>query len=265
MIKKITRILLAMFIFLIASCSQHDANPNVIVVGTIAGPETELMEVAKQVAMHRYGLEVKIVAFKNYGQLNPALINGQIEANAFQDEPYLNLQMQKYGYHSLVSVGKTFLYPMGLYSHTLLRVSDLKLGSTVAIPDSDVARGLLLLQSAGLIKLSSNNPESTTTKEIISNPKNLHIVEMDAADLTQELHHIPLAAINTNYAMLDNLSPSKNALFVESSNTPYVNHIIVRAENEYDPKVKKLVAAYQSQPVREKAEALFGNNAIPGF
>lgn len=265
MIKKIFGILLVIGIFSIASCSHHDNDPNVIIVGTIAGPETELMTVAKQVAKDEYDLTVKIIAYHSYNEPNRALIKGQIEANAFQDLPYLNLQMKKYGYHSLVSVGNTFLYPMGLYSHTLSRLSDIKPGATVAIPDSDVARGLLLLQSAGLIKLSSNNPETTTVNDIISNPKNLHIVEMDPMNLPRELHHIVLAAINTNYALPAHLRPSRNALFVESSHTPYMNHIVVRAENQYDPKVKKLVEAYQSKQVRDKAEAIFGRNAIPGF
>lgn len=265
MIKKTLIVFLTVYLFLITGCSHHDENPDVIVVGTIAGPETELMEVAKQVAKRQYGLEVKIVAYKNYGQANPALINKEIDANAFQDRPYLKQQMKRYGYYSLVAVGNTFLYPMGLYSYTLNRLSDLKPGSTVYIPNSDTARSLLLLQSAGLIKLSSNDPLLITLNHIIDNPKNLQIIEANPSDLTQELHHVVLAAINTNYAKLDNLSPSQNALFVEPSNPTFMNLIVVREENQYDPKVKKLVAAYQSEPVREKAKALFGNDAVPGF
>src|SRR3989338_2870440 len=139
-------------IFLLAACS-HKENKNTIQVGVITGPETQLMQVAKKIAWEKYKLDINIVQFNDYIMPNEALVNGDIDANMFQHMPYLKAQIKERGY-KLVSVGKTFIYPVGIYSKQIKKISEVPNGAKVAIPNdpSNEARALLLLQKTGLIK-----------------------------------------------------------------------------------------------------------------
>lgn len=252
--------------FLLVGCSSSKEKPNEIKVGTIAGPETQLMEVAKKVALEKFGLHVHIVTFTDYNMPNVALADKAIDANAFQHMPFLLSQIKQHGYLFSV-VGKTFLYPMALYSKMETKLSNLKPKSKIAIPNdpSNEARALLLLQSAGLITLKANVSINATTHDIAANPKQFQIISLDAAQLPRALNDVALAAINTNYAIPTGLSPSKNALFVEKSDSPYMNLIVARTDDKNKKKIKELVKAYQSSAVKAEAKKLFGDGAIAGF
>ena len=130
MLKKISSLMLivitAMFV---VACSPKKSNPNVVVVATISGPETQLMEVAKVVAMNRYRLDVQIIPFSDYNAPNLALASGAVDANAFQHKPFLDEQI-KMQHFNLVAIGNTFIYPMGVYSHKIKSLSELKMGDT---------------------------------------------------------------------------------------------------------------------------------------
>ena len=266
MIKKILVVaLLALSLLGVVACSKKEP-ANTVSVGSIAGPEIQLLQVAKKVALKRYGLHVKIVVFSDYNTPNVALSDGSIDANAFQHIPYLKSQIKEHGY-KIVSVGKTFLYPMGLYSKKIDKLSQLKPGSKVAIPNdpSNEARALLLLQKAKLIRLRRGAGIKATPLDIARNPKHLKFITLDAAELPRALGDVVLAAINTNYAIPSGLSPSKDALLEEGAKSPYVNIIAARADERGEKKIKELVASYQSQPVVNEAKQLFGDGAIPGF
>jgi D-methionine transport system substrate-binding protein len=256
---------LAVGLLSLTACS-HQEKANEVRVGTIAGPETTLMSVAKKVALEKFGLHVKIITFTDYNTPNQALEDGEIDANAFQHYPFLLSQIQSRQYH-LVPVGDTFLYPMGLYSKTIKQLSDLKPGAKIAIPNdpSNEARALLLLQKAGLITLKPNVTINATVEDIATNPSHYQFIALDAAELPRSLQDVSLAAINTNYAMPAGLSPSKDALFAEKKDSPYMNLIVARAVDKNATKIKELVEAYQSKPVLEKAQKLFGDGEIPGF
>ena len=197
---------------------------------------------------------------------NQALADDDIDANAFQHYPYLLSQIKAHGY-SFVAVGNTFLYPMGLYSRTVKTLSDLPVGAKIAVPNdpSNEARALLLLQKAGLIGLKAHVTIDATTHDIISNPKHFKIVALDAAQIPRVLEDVSLAAINTNYATPAGLSPAKNALYEEKTDSPYMNLIVARAADRNETKIKELVVAYQSKPVLLEAKKLFGDTAIAGF
>jgi len=265
MLKKIIFSLVTLLaVFSLASCKQKQA-PNTIKVGTIAGPETQLMQVAKKVALKRYGLHIKIIVFSDYNIPNAALNDGSIDANAFQHIPFLKSQIKDHGY-KIVSIGKTFLYPMGLYSKKIKSLMDLKNNSQVAIPNdpSNEARALLLLQKANLIKLKPGATINATPINIADNPKNLSFIELDAAELPRALNDVAIAAVNTNFAAPAGLTPSE-ALFREGLDSQYTNIIAVRADNKNNPKLLELVKAYQSQPVINEAKKLFGSGAIPAW
>lgn len=235
-------------------------------VGTIAGPETELMEVAQTVAKQRYNLDVQIVSFADYNLPNAALAEGSIDANAFQHRPYLDQSMRTHGYR-LVSIGKTFIYPMGLYSKKIKNLQSLPPKARVAIPNdpSNGGRALLLLQKAGLIQLKDSTDYNVTRKDITANPKQIELVELDAAQLPRSLEDVDLAAINTNYAMLAKLTPSHDALLVENGDSPYANLIVARDGDASRPELKQLVKAFQSHEVLARAGQLFNGQAVPAW
>lgn len=271
------RLGLFLFIFLALTTLTHcnktteKRASNEIRIGTIAGPETELMEVAKNVAAQKYHLKLTIVPFTDYVLPNQALADGSIDANMFQHLPYLLETTSAKGY-KLVPIGKTYIYPMGIYSNKITKLTDLKDNSVVAIPNdpSNEARALLLLEQAQIIKLKPSTDMKAnlraTTADIIENPKNIKIKELDAAQLPRVLADVDLAAINTNYAMVAGLVPSRDALILESKDSPYANIVVVRTEDKDDPKYKQmLMDALHSPEVQTKANSLFQGQAIPAW
>lgn len=251
--------------FLLAACNQQQSK-NTIKVGTIAGPETQLMEAAKEVAVKKYDLNIEIVQFNDYAMPNEALADGSIDANVFQHKPYLDQSIAARGY-PLVSIGKTFIYPMAIYSNKFKKLSQLPDEATIAIPNdpSNEARALLLLQDAKLITLKANAGASATVTDIASNPNAFTFKEIDAAQLTRVLNDVDAAVINTNYAMLANLMPKRNGLFVEPASSPYANLIVVRSKDRNNEQLQELVKALHSQMVQQRAEILFKGQAIPAW
>ncbi len=254
-------ILTALFITLIG-CGKQD--PNTLIVGTIAGPETELVDVAQRVASERYGLTVKVVEFSDYNLPNEALMDGTLDANVYQHLPYLQAASKAHGYHFDV-IGKTFVYPTGLYSTRFKTLKSLPENALIALPNdpSNEARALLLLQKAGLITLKK--AENTTLHSIKSNPKRLRFKELDAAQLPRILADVDAAVINTTFAIPAGLSPAHDALYLEHKDSPYANLIVIRQNSEKKAKLQLLVKALNSPEVADKAHDLFGDAAIAAW
>ncbi len=265
MLNSFKKILLILSVALLSACHSHE-NKNEIKVGTISGPETKLMEVAKQVAKDKFGLDVVIVEFTDYVQPNSALNDGSIDANMFQHQPYLDQQI-KDRHFQLVAVGKTFVYPMGVYSRKINQLSQLRQNGIVAIPNdpSNEGRALLLLQKAGIIHLNPSAGLYATPVDVQDNPKQLQFKELDAAQLPRTLADVDIAVINTNYAIPAGLSPTKDAILHEDSDSPYANIIVVRDNEQQDPRIKELVQAFQSAAVLQAAKEIFNGQAIPAW
>lgn len=262
---RLIKAILLLFLFVsVAACQSHDKN--VLKVGTIAGPETQLMEVAKQVAKDKYGLDVQVIEFTDYLQPNAALNDHSIDANMFQHQAFLEQQIKDHGYQ-LVTVGKTFVYPMGIYSSKVKTLQAIPNGALVAIPNdpSNEGRALLLLQKAGLISLKKSAGLYATPADIEKNPKKLKFKELDAAQLARSLPDVSIAAINTNYAIPARLSPDKDAIFKETNDSPYANIIVVRAADVNNPRTKELVEAIQSEAVLNAAKEIFNGYAIAAW
>ncbi|EKD54138.1 MAG: D-methionine ABC transporter, periplasmic D-methionine-binding protein [uncultured bacterium] len=264
MFKQFTPIIIAICVFLLTACGAGDKN--VLKVGTISGPETELMEVAKNVAQEKYGLTIKIVEFTDYIQPNAALNDGSLDANMFQHQPYLDQQI-KDRHYNLIALGKTFVYPMGIYSARLKQLNDLPANAVIAIPNdpSNEGRALLLLQKANLIQLNPKAGLFATPADIESNPKHLVFKELDAAEIARSLPDVAAAVINTNYAIPAGLSPTKDALFHEGPDSPYANIIVIRKDEQNDPRMKPFLAAFQSEEVLKAAKKIFNDQAIPAW
>lgn len=246
------------------ACGNNQKNPNTLVVGTIAGPETELVDEAQKVAQSRYGLTVKIVEFSDYNLPNEALEDGTLDANVYQHLPYLNAAIKAHGY-KLKVIGKTFIYPTGIYSTKIKSLKNLPPHAIIAIPNdpSNEARALLLLQKSGLIRLKKTN--STNLRDIISNPKKLSFQELDAAQLPRVLSDVDAAVINTTFAIPAGLNPTRDALFLEGKDSPYVNLIVVRQNTDKSAALALFVKALNSDEVKEKAKQLFGDSAIAAW
>ena len=261
---KITVWILATLLMLVGCQEKRD--DTIMRVGTIAGPETELMEVAAKVAKENDNITIKVMQFTDYVMPNQALADGSLDANVFQHQPYLDESSKAKGFN-LVAIGKTFVYPMGLYSDKVKKIEDVPENAIIAIPNdpSNGARALIMLEKAGLIKLKEGKTTNASLLDIVENPKNINIKEIDAAQLTRIMPDVHLAAINTNYSLLADLFPNRDAIFVESADSPYANIIVVRAEDANNYKLKKLVQALQSKPVLDKANELFKGQAIPAW
>jgi D-methionine transport system substrate-binding protein len=156
---------------------------------------------------------------------------------------------------------------MGLYSHKVKKLDELKNNAEIAIPNdpSNGGRALLLLQQAKLITLKDGVGVKATVQDIVDNPKNLKIKEIEAAQLPRSLDDVDAAVINTNFAVQANLVPAKDALVIEDASSPYVNIIAVRKGDENRPEIKKLVAALQSEKIKKFIEEKYKGAIVPAF
>ena len=260
------KILFYFLIFGFLVACQKSPKIEEVRVGTIAGPETELMKTAAHVAKENYHLQVTIIEFSDYAIPNVALNDGSIDANMFQHEPYLKNAMQQHAY-DFVAIAKTFIYPMGIYSKKINNLALLPDNAIIAIPNdpTNEARALLLLEKAGLIQLKEGSNENATVHDIISNPKHLKIKEMDAASLPRVLEDTTLAVINTNYAIPAGLVPNKDALLLEDNSSLYANLLVINKKDVNNKKIEELIKALHSETVKEKASDLFQGQAVSAW
>ena len=250
-------------VFSLLACSKP--SPNTLFIGTIAGPETDIVEVAKKVAQDKYGLTVKIVEFRDYNLPNEALQDGSLDANVYQHLPYLKAAMKAHNY-DLEVVGKTFVYPTGIYSKKVKSINNLPEKAIIGIPNdpSNGARALVLLEKAGLIRLKTDK-DNVNLQDITENPKQLRFKELDAAQLPRILPDVDAAVINTTFAIPAGLTPTRDALFTESKDSPYANIIVIKRTSPKKEQLEKFVKAMNSEQVKEKAQQLFGDAAIPAW
>jgi D-methionine transport system substrate-binding protein len=238
-----------------------------IKVGISVGNAEQIFEVVKKVAA-RDGLTLDVVVFNDYQLPNAALAAGDLDANAFQHQPFLDNQIKARGF-DIVPVGLTITAPLGFYSHKIKSIEALPEGAAVGIQNdpSNGNRSLLLLQSAGLVTLKPEAVKNNTATplDVVSNPKKIKLVPLDAAQLPRSLDDLTIASINNDYAEKSGLSFNKDAVLKESPKGPYANLIAVRRADKDKPWAKKLVAAYQSPEVKQFIETKFNGALIPAF
>ncbi|MGN1282173.1 MAG: MetQ/NlpA family ABC transporter substrate-binding protein [Succinivibrio sp.] len=250
---------------LAASLSLSAQAGDTLSVGATPVPHVEILEVVKPV-LAKEGIDLKIVEFNDYVQPNLAVSDGQLDVNYFQHRPYLDSFVKEHG-SDLVEAGGIHIEPMGVYSSSLKDLKDLKEGATVAIPNDPTngGRALLLLQSAGLIKLDDPSSVTATPLDITENSKKLNFKELEAAQLPRSLSDVDIAIINTNYAIGANLNPLKDSLLIESSDSPYVNVIVGNSKSAKSDKVKALVKALQSDEVKKFIEDKYKGAVVAAF
>lgn len=258
--------LIAAAALLLTGCGKPQTSAHHLKLGVIAGAEEQVAEVARQVARDKYNLDVELVAFNDYVTPNAALADGSLDANAFQHKPFLDQQIKDRGY-PLVVVGRTFVYPIAAYSKRIHRLAELHDAATIAVPNdpTNLGRSLLLLERQGLIQLRPGAGVNATVLDITGNPRKFKIVELEAPQLPRSLTDVDLAIINTTYASQIGLTPPKDGIFVEDSNSPYVNLIVARENNQNSQSVTQFVQAYQSDEVYAAARKIFQDGVVKGW
>lgn len=272
-----TLLLLSLLTIFIAGCGtkqgptsdkqtqNQGVSKTTIKVGATPVPHAQILNVVKPL-LEKEGITLEIVEFTDYVQPNLKLAEKELDANYFQHIPYLE-DFSKEHNLDLTYIAKVHIEPMGIYSQKIKNLSELKEGATIAIPNdaTNGGRALLLLQSAGVIKLKPDAGIKATVNDIIENPKKIKISELEAATLPRVLSDVDAAVINTNYALEAGLIPTKDALFIESANSPYVNVLVVRKGDESRPELKKLAEALNSPEVKKFIEETYKGAVVPAF
>jgi D-methionine transport system substrate-binding protein len=241
------------------------AGAETIKVGVTAGPHAQILEAVKPIAAKK-GLDIQIVEFSDYVVPNAALDAGDLQANSFQNQPYLDNQKADRGY-KIESVGLTVNFPIGIYSKKYQSWDAIPQGATLSIPNDPTNGGrvLLLLQDKGVLKLKAGVGFKPTVADIVENPRKFKIVEVDAAQTARTLDDVDAAAINTNYATQASLDPVKDALVREDPKGPYANLIAVRVADKDKPWVKLLVESYQTPEIRDFVLTKFKGAVLPAW
>lgn len=232
-------------------------------------PHAEILNVAKEVLAEQ-GIDLEVVEFSDYVQPNLVTESGEVDANYFQHTPYLDSFNEENGTH-LVSVGAVHYEPFGIYPGKSDDLANIAGGATIAVPNdtTNEARALLLLQQEGLIKLADGAGITATAKDIVENPKNLQIKELEAANIPNALKDVDIACINGNYAQAAGLSVEKDALAVEATDSlaaeTYANVLVVKDGNQDSEKIQALAKALKSDAVRDFINKTYEGAVVPVF
>lgn len=245
------------------SDEKTEVKKTVIRIGATPVPHVEILQIVKPLLKAK-GYDLQIVEFTDYVTPNIAVDEGELDANFFQHMPYLT-QFNKNKNTSLVKTVNVHLEPMGIYSKKIVNLMDLKDGDTIAVPNdpTNESRALDILVKEGL--LTFKDVEFKTAIDIIKNPKNLKIKELDAPQLPRVLDEVAAAIINTNYALSANLNPLKDALVLEDKNSPYANIIVVKKGNENKDYIKALNEAITSPEVKAFIREKYKGSIIESF
>ncbi len=236
-----------------------------LVVAATPIPHAEILELIKP-TLAKEGVDLEIKVFTDYVQPNVQVAEKHLDANYFQTKPYLD-NFNKGKGTNLVTVVGVHVEPFGGYSKKVTKLADLKDGATVAIPNegSNSGRALLLLQKAGLITLKDPTNALATPKDIVKNDKHLKFKELESAMLPRVLDQVDLDMINTNYALEAGLNPAKDALVIEGADSPYVNFLVARPDNQNSDAIQKLAKALTSPEVKAFIAKKYNGAVLPAF
>ena len=244
------------------AAAETQSSTTKIVVGATPEPHAALLSLVVD-DLAAQGITLEIKEFTDYVTPNDAVEYGEIDANYFQHIPYLESFNTEHGYH-LVNAGGIHVEPIALYSSKYSSLSDLPNGAVIAIPNdpTNEGRALLLLQSAGLIKLRADAGLEAIPLDITENPKNFKFSEIEAATLPRVLSDVDAAIINGNYAIPAGLVATRDGLFVEGADSPYVNVIAVKEGNENNLAIKALIEALKSDEVAAFVAEKYKNGEV---
>ena len=276
-LKKVVSIALtaALSVGLLAGCSGADTNTDaneeakVITVAASPSPHAEILAVAGEV-LAAEGYELKVTEFTDYVVPNNVVENDEIIANYFQHQPYLTDFNAENSTH-LVSVASIHYEPFGIYSSKHASLDEIAEGAIITVPNdtTNEARALQLLQAEGIIKLADGAGLNATKQDIVENPYNVDIQEIEAAALPPTLDSADFSVINGNYAIPAGLNVAKDALACEDAASEaaqtFANILVVKEGNEESEEVQALVKALTSEEVKTFINEKYEGAVVPIF
>ncbi len=222
----------------------------------VVGEHNEEWEFVKE-KLAKEGITLTLVKFADYTLPNRSLNDGEIDLNSFQHVAFLNAENEQKGFHN-VRIADTIIAPLGLYSKKISNVDEIKDGDTIAIPNdvTNGGRALKVLEGAGLIKIDPKSGYTPSLRDILSNPLNIKIYEVDAGNTPSLLPDVAAAIINNNYCTDNGIDPINDAIYSDGTgeidpSNPYINIIAAREDRKDDPLFKELVKVYQTKDVAE--------------
>jgi len=255
---------------ILAACgSATDSNPNthqqMIVAASSPVPHGEILEEVVKPLLTEQGITVDVRVIHG-GEVNDYLLQRQIDANFFQHVPYLDAYNADRN-ANLVNIIGVHIEPFGAYSNRHKHLDELPENAEIVIPNdpSNHSRALLLLDHAGLIKVKDPENPMTHLHDITENPKNFRFREMDAALMIRVLEQVDLALINSNYVLSAGMNPARDALVMEGEDSPYVNILVARPDNQDDAVIQALAKALTSTEVRAFIEQRYPGAVLPAF
>lgn len=250
----------------LAACgnkSSKELSTKKITVGVTAGPHEQIMEQVKKLAA-KDGLTITLRSFTDYNTPNSALSSGDIDASSFETGQFLKQQMADKNY-KFETAFKTIALPMGIYSKTLKSLKDLKNGDKIAVPNDPTqeARALQIFQKAGVLKVKKSAGQKATKKDISYNPKHLKIYELDASQIPKQLGEVSAAAINSNFALDNNISLSTAIAHEPLKNNAWPNYFVVNKGHKNDKVVQQIKKYYHSKTIKKYILKEFKGAAVP--
>ena len=247
--------------------ADKEKDSKVIKIAASPTPHSEILEQAKPILAEK-GYDLQITVFDDYVIPNEVVESGEFDANYIQHIPYLNSFNEEKGTH-IVSVGEIHYEPFGIYPGTKKSLADIADGDTIAVPNdtTNEARALLLLQANGIIKLKDGAGLTATVNDIVENPHNIVIKELEAAQVSRVVGEVPYVVLNGNYALAAGFVVSKDALAYESPDSEaavtYVNIIAVKEGNENNEGIKELVEILKSEEIQKFITEKYEGAVIP--
>ena len=268
--KKLLAVVLtgAFVVSALAGCGKStSADDKVIKVAASATPHAEILEQAKPL-LEAKGYDLQVTVFDDYVQPNEVVESGDFDANYFQHIPYLESFNEEKGTH-LVNAGGIHYEPFGIYPGTKASLDELADGDSIAVPNdtTNEARALLLLQDNGIITLKEGAGLTATKNDIVENPYNVDIVELEASQVPRVKDEVAFMVLNGNYALEAGFSVAKDAIAYEKADSEaaktYVNVIAVKEGNENSDKIKALVEVLTSQEIKDYINNTYDGAVIP--
>ena len=232
-------------------------------------PHAEILNVAKDLLAEQ-GITLEIVEFSDYVQPNMVTESGEVDANYFQHQPYLDSFNEENGTH-LVSVGDIHYETLGIYPGKSQSLDEIPDGAVIAVPNdtTNEARALQLLASQGIITIREDAGLTATVNDITENPHNVQVEELEAAQLPRTLADVDYAVMNGNYALEAGFSVGNDALATEDADSEaaqtYANVLVVKEGRESDPAIQALLKALQSQEVKDYINETYDGAVVALF
>lgn len=276
-IKWLSVAFLSLVLLVLGACGKEEVKPTSTeskaktteeVTVKISASSTPHAEILEYIApdLEKEGVKLDVVITEDGIQTNQQTADGELDANFFQHTPFLE-QVNKDSGLELVNVVGVHIEPFGVYSKKIKSITELSKGAKVAVPKDPVnfSRALLLFADNHIIELDSEKTGDYTIEDITKNDKKIEFIAVDGPLLVRSLDDVEASAINTNYALEAGFQPTKDALIIEGSESPYVNILVSRPDNKDDEAIQKLAKALTSEKVRTFIEDKYKGAVVPAF